>query len=45
MGQYSGRQTDFGFERNRGERQRYREIERHRNIGTELTIKIPRKAG
>jgi hypothetical protein len=31
--------------RDRGERQRYREIERHRNKETEPTIKVPSKAG
>jgi hypothetical protein len=33
------------FRRDRRERQRYREIERHRNKETELLIKIPSKAG
>jgi hypothetical protein len=33
------------FGRDRGERQREREIERHRNKETGLTIKIPNKAG
>jgi hypothetical protein len=31
-------------ERERGERQRYREIERHRDKETELTIKTESKA-
>jgi hypothetical protein len=39
------RQAYLRFSRDRGERQRYREIERHRNKETELTIKIPSKAG
>ncbi len=33
------------FGRDRGKRQRYREIERRRNKETDLTIKIPNRAG
>ncbi len=39
------RQAYLSFRKDRGERQGYREIERHRNKETELTIKIPSKAG
>jgi hypothetical protein len=39
------RQAYLRLRRDRGERQRYREIERHRNKETELTIKTLSKAG
>ncbi len=46
LGQVWERQSDIG-ERygDRGERQRYGEIERHRIKETEMTITTPRKAG
>jgi hypothetical protein len=46
LGEIEGRDRDTERYRDtETKRQRYREIQRHRNKETELTIKIPSKAG